>query len=365
VKAKLPQINLLMSVTGKCNLACSYCYVNKKSDVNMPENLLENITKKALNEFKKVIFIWHGTEPTMRGIDFFKSAVEFQKKYSFNNEIENQIQTNLTLFDKNWIKFAKDSGFMVNFSYDGKNANELTRPGSTKQIFNNLSLLQAEGIFPSCNVVISQTNINNLIDINNELTKEHNVSFYMNPAYNYHNKKTSIFIPAEKYAEAVNNMFNYWFNDQNASNTAQNKLCQSLLTSILRIKGVENGKYVAQPASSYNKCTFNHCYGKFLGVLENGLVYPCDNFISEKSCLGHVSSVENLSDFFRKDEFNNLIRSYHKTNEECMQICKWYQLCNSGCPSHTRGKRKDPLCRAYQKIFSNVKSIVDNKIFGK
>ncbi|MFY9442145.1 MAG: hypothetical protein WAP28_12010, partial [Tepidanaerobacteraceae bacterium] len=73
-----------------CNLACDYCYYLHKTalypdqpDFTMEEALLEEYTRQylAAHPGPHVSFGWQGGEPTLRGLAFFRRAVELQEKY--------------------------------------------------------------------------------------------------------------------------------------------------------------------------------------------------------------------------------------------------------------------------------------------
>ena len=68
----------------------------------------------------EVTFAWQGGEPTILGIDFFKKALDLQKKYCRPGMvIHNTIQTNGVLLDDEWCKFFKKNRFLVGISIDG------------------------------------------------------------------------------------------------------------------------------------------------------------------------------------------------------------------------------------------------------
>ena len=66
-----------------------------------------------------VLFNWHGGEPLLCGLDFFRKAVELQKRYGRGHRIINTIQTNGTLLDAQWCDFFRENGFLVGISLDG------------------------------------------------------------------------------------------------------------------------------------------------------------------------------------------------------------------------------------------------------
>jgi len=108
-------------VSSICNLSCKYCYyleknnLYKRSDVNdkfiMSDELLERFVKDYLRSQTQpqVLFTWHGGEPLMRPISFYKKAIELQKQYANGRIVENSIQTNGTLITDEWCKFFKEN----------------------------------------------------------------------------------------------------------------------------------------------------------------------------------------------------------------------------------------------------------------
>ncbi len=64
-----------------CNLNCDYCYYLDKKDlypdkysVPMPENILEEYIVQHIQAFPGPVinFSWHGGEPTLFGLGFFR-----------------------------------------------------------------------------------------------------------------------------------------------------------------------------------------------------------------------------------------------------------------------------------------------------
>ena len=87
----------------------------------MPDNVLEKYIKEYVLSQKvpEVIFAWQGGEPTLLGIDFFRKAIQFQKKYADGRKIENTFQTNGILLNDEWCSFFSENNFLIGLSIDG------------------------------------------------------------------------------------------------------------------------------------------------------------------------------------------------------------------------------------------------------
>jgi uncharacterized protein len=114
-----------------CNLDCRYCFYLEKERI-YPDNkgmaawamrgeVLESFVRQYIEaqEVPVVSFAWQGGEPTLLGIDFFRRAVELQKKYSGGKRVENGFQTNGVLLDDRWCEFLAANRFLVGLSIDG------------------------------------------------------------------------------------------------------------------------------------------------------------------------------------------------------------------------------------------------------
>ena len=112
-----------------CNLDCKYCfYLSKEMLPNGPgagrmdDETLESFIKQYIGGVtgSQVVFSWQGGEPTLRGLEFFRKIIAFQKKYAKSGQrIENDLQTNGVLLDEKWAAFLKENRFLVGLSIDG------------------------------------------------------------------------------------------------------------------------------------------------------------------------------------------------------------------------------------------------------
>ena len=115
----------IIKVVGDfCNLRCQYCFYNTKDQLTrrmMKDELLEKFLAQYMGLFTgRLIFIWHGGEPLLAGLPFFKKIVDIQAKNLRDGQIiQNTIQTNATLIDNAWAEFFRAHDFRVGVSLDG------------------------------------------------------------------------------------------------------------------------------------------------------------------------------------------------------------------------------------------------------
>ena len=75
-------------IGAACNLDCAYCYyLGKASLLNQNKGRIGNeLLEKFIADYIKsqdveeIVFTWHGGEPTLLGIDFFRTLRKLQKK---------------------------------------------------------------------------------------------------------------------------------------------------------------------------------------------------------------------------------------------------------------------------------------------
>ena len=97
--------SMVKPMGSACNLNCTYCYYLDKAPTIydnrqpvMSYEMLEKYIRQYIegNEIPEVTFVWHGGEPLMAGLDFYRKAVDLQKKYAGGKVIVNSLQTNGT-----------------------------------------------------------------------------------------------------------------------------------------------------------------------------------------------------------------------------------------------------------------------------
>ena len=175
---------LIKPSSGNCNLNCDYCFyrdtMSKRQQANygfMSEETLEQVIKKILAYASGSCTIaYQGGEPTLRGLDFFKKSMEFQKKYNVNHvKIYNALQTNGSRLNEQWADFFKQNEFLVGVSLDGGPKihdyyrKTVNGEGSFDKVIKNVEMLKKKGV---------DFNILSVVNSHSATKIKHNYKFY-------------------------------------------------------------------------------------------------------------------------------------------------------------------------------------------
>jgi len=69
----------------------------------MSSEIQEELIRQVMQQSgENVSLAWQRGEPTLMGLDFYKRAIELEKKYGHNQMVGNGLQTNGLLLDKKW-----------------------------------------------------------------------------------------------------------------------------------------------------------------------------------------------------------------------------------------------------------------------
>ncbi len=153
--------SLILKVASRCNLNCSYCYMYNLGDntyKNQPKVMSQEVVAALINraknhcierDMKEFFFVFHGGEPLLCGVDFFKSFIEQAEDIFFPEVVPVfAMQTNATLINDEWCSFFMEHNVLVSFSLDGyKEINDRNRvyhngKGSFEDILKGLGIVK-------------------------------------------------------------------------------------------------------------------------------------------------------------------------------------------------------------------------------
>ena len=364
-----------------CNLDCHYCYYIDKSTQYghkqplMDYNTLEKYIQQYIeaNEVPKVTFLWHGGEPLMQGIAFYKKAIILQKKYSSGKEIENLLQTNGTLLNEEWCKFFTKNNFLIGVSIDGPrdihDSFRLNRSGkpSFERVLKGISLLRQYRVeFNTLSVV---NKLSEGRGLETYLFLKSLGSKYMQflPAVEHtieiKGERRPVIVPPQTpeallapwcvssigYGKFLADIFDYW-----VRNDVGNFYVQMFDATLAQYCGIQPGV-----------CTMNETCGDCLIVEHNGDVYPCDHFVYPEYKLGNINS-DHLKNIFKSPiRFDFGMKKNNSLPGECLK-CNYYFLCRGGCPKHrfelvcSGDGLRNSLCDGFKFFFEHTKPYMEH-----
>lgn len=360
-----PMYVMLKPVGALCNLRCKYCYYLEKKGLYqdekkfvMSEELLEEFIRQYLESqtMPQVLFTWHGGEPLMRNISFYKKALEFQKKYGRGRQIDNSLQTNGTLLNDEWCRFFKDNNFLIGISVDGgqqfHDKYRKTADGrpSFYQVMRGVGLLKKHGVEFNIMAVVNDYNADYPLDFYN-FFKEIDCRFiqFAPIVERFENGEiTPWSVPAEKFGDFLIAIFDEW-----VKKDVGQFYIQYFDSTLANWVGQEPGTCILAK-------TCGHA-----GVMEfNGDVYSCDHLVFPEYKLGNIrwNTLTEMMYSEKQLKFGN--DKYDKLPTQCKE-CEFLFACNGECPKNriiktsTGEEGLNYLCKGYYKFYKHVAPYMD------
>ena len=350
----MKEITLQLKPVGNhCNLHCSYCYAapfKKEKYKILDLKLLEKVIKEALELSDNVIISWHGGEPTMVGLDYFKDYMKIVNKYKKDNQnVVNMLQTNATLITDDMAQFFKDNGFIISISLDGdetshnKNRYNYKGQGSFKDTMAGVEKLRKHGIFPPLIATVTQSTINDGLK---------NFNFFVNNglkeikfSHVYDSDTDEFSINNEEWYNYTRSILDEWLKLQDRS--IKIREIDEILSWII-------GK-------NLNICANQGMCLSWLSVDEDGDIYPCE-YLRKDNPYGNIKEM-NLKDVFSSDSYLKFKNKVISMPDKCKK-CELLNFCHNGCPATRIKENKlsyDGLyvyCEQRKSLINDIKNML-------
>lgn len=355
-------------VGANCNLACNYCYYLDKSDLGaesgikrMTDDLLEMYIQQHIQASSEqtIFFSWHGGEPTLAGLDYFRRIVELQKKYLPDGRfVLNGIQTNGTLLDEDWCRFLKKENFIVGISLDGPemlhSANRVGKSGksSFQDVVHGLQLLKANAIPFEILCVVHAGNVGFPLEVY-RFFKSLNAEFLtFIPLVERNSGGTNLVtertVQAKAFGEFLCTIFDEWKTD----NIGQVKV-QIFEEALRTAFGLE-----------HSLCIFKKVCGRVPVVECTGNFYSCDHFVDETHLIGNIQE-KNLAGLLEHPKQKTFSQAKISSLPEYCLKCEVLYQCNGACPKDRFIETPEGesglnyLCEGYKLFFLHCRPFVE------
>lgn len=370
-KLTQPQVfsTLVKPVGSRCNLGCSYCYYLDKAalygghEPQMSEELLETYIRQYIQSVQApvVTFCWHGGEPLLAGLDFFRRAMELQEQYRGDKEIENTLQTNGLLINADWCTFFRDHHFLVGLSLDGPqdihDAFRRDQGGhpTYSRVIQAVQLMATTGVDFNILCTVNARSAGRGIEVYRFLrTLTPYLQFL--PVLEYADAQGRIVPPgtegatptpysitAAQWGEFICSVWDEWVR------TDVGRI-------FIQLFDVTLAQWCGLPSTL---CAFSETCGDGLVVEHNGDVYACDHFVYPEYRLGNIAH-DTLSDLHRAAAQFRFGADKYDTLPRLCRACRWLFLCHGECPKHrfaTTAKGEpglSSLCKGYKQFFEHT-----------
>lgn len=384
LKLKRPNaFNVMLKPSGSvCNLACTYCYYLEKknlfpgsSDFRMDDDLLENFTKQFIgaNEIPVVTFTWQGGEPTLLGLDFFRKAIDLQKKYAGGKKTENAFQTNGTRLTDDWCKFFKDNNILVGISIDGEehchDRFRMTNSGGPtfRRVMKGIELLHKHNVDFNTLSVVNGYNVHYATETYRFLKKigsgfiqflpvverqatglKNNPLRLVAPVHGSDAIVTEWSVRPLDFGKFLITIFDEWVRKDVAR-----YFVQIFDTTLANFVGENPGL-----------CVFNETCGDALVMEHNGDLFSCDHFVYPEYFLGNIKETPLIDLVKSQRQFDFGIDKRNTLPAYCLR-CDVRYACHGECPKHRflitpDGKAGlNYLCEGYKSFFKHVEPFMD------
>jgi len=345
-----------------CNLDCYYCYYLKKEKLypkgesfRMPDDILEEYIVQHINASPEPVirFSWHGGEPTVLGLDYFRKIVALQRKHQPPNQrIANGMQTNGTLLDEDWCRFFAKEGFAVGLSLDGpQEMHDLYRvtkdqKPTFEQTMRGYKLLQKHQVYCDILCVVNAQNVRHPSQVYRffKQIEAPYVTFLpmVEPQPDAENGVSQLTVPADAWGDFLCTIFDEW-RDQDIGQ--------------IKVQIFEEAARTAFD-QEHSLCIFRPICGDIPVVEHNGDFYSCDHFVDAEHCLGNIRETP-LVELLESPAQRAFGEAKLDTLPRYCRTCEVRAMCNGECPKNRFIRTPDGeeglnyLCAGYKRFFTH------------
>lgn len=392
----MPPASLLIKpVSGRCNLACTYCFYrdvashrHTRDFGRMTQDTLRALVKGALEYAEgSVGFAFQGGEPTLAGLDFYRTFVETVEELNVAKvSVAYMLQTNGMVIDDEWAAFLAEKHFLTGLSMDGP------------RVLHDRSRIRVDGSGSFAGVLQAanrlrahQAEFNILCVVNKDIAS--------NPVlvYEFFKKKDFRWIQYIPCLDPLDPGERGAGPEKNDENGLAGKDAGSAGQKLLRdpagageTSGPESGYLDENDYSSFLKTTFDlwerdlrsghgvsiryfdnlvdmamgyppeNCgmsgrCGAYFTIEADGSVYPCDFYVLDEWLMGNVRS-DSFAAMADSDAAREFVKSSLPVSPECTACFAW-PLCRGGCrrdrePFIDGSPHLNRHCSAFRDFFS-------------
>lgn len=359
-----------------CNLACDYCYYLEKQKLyqNGEKHVMsDQLTEVFVREYiqsqfgREVNFTWHGGEPMIRPLSYYKKVVRWQRQYAEGKTILNCLQTNGTLLTPEWCRFLHDEGWLVGISIDGPqnmhDAYRMKRNGAPtwEKVMQGIEMLDRYEVEWNAMAVVNDITAARPLEFYRffrdelecrylqftpvvERIHRHQDGRHLAHVMDGEEYAVAPFsVSPEAWGEFLCTMFDEWYH-----NDVGEMFVQTFEATLANWAGVTPGV-----------CSLSDWCGHAAVMEHNGDIYCCDHFVFPEYYLGNIRN-RGILDMLNSEKQMAFADMKTKGLPAQCHKCQWQFACHGECPRNRFVKTKDGepglnyLCEGYRRYFEHV-----------
>jgi uncharacterized protein len=346
-----------------CNLDCEYCFFLTKeelypgSDFRMSRAVLEAyITQLVAGhaDGEEVVLAFQGGEPTMMGVDFFRTAVALARAaIRPTQQLLFTIQTNGTLLDDGWGEFLAEEAFLVGLSIDGpREMHDVFRVDkggkpTFDRVLRGLDVLRRHDVEWNALTTVNAANAGHGREVYTFLRDELGARFVqLIPIVEREGDGVSRrTIDGAAYGRFLVDVFEEW-----VRHDVGDVFVTAFDTALAHWLGMDQ----------VGSCVQARTCGTALALEHNGDLYACDHFVDADHLLGNIRGGRTMLELVTSPQQVAFGRDKERLLPGQCRTCRVRFACNGGCPKDRFATTTDGeahlnyLCAGYLHFFTHV-----------
>ena len=374
-RASAPTSQHLMLVPSlHCPASCHYCFGPHADGESMTRATVEALVRwqNALGERGPLDLTFHGGEPLVPGIEFYRMALPLLRDGFAPRQVHLGIQSNLWLLSDELCELFREYGVGIGTSLDGPEAiNDAQRgPGYFQRSMAGIERARAHGLDVGCICTFTPQSARQAREVLGFFLRE-GLSFTIHaalPPLDTRNPRNPFSV-----RKRVSGLSDLWLSPQ-AHGELLVEMLELYLPNADRLRiGTLDSLCRSVSAGHGGICTFSACLGHYLAVGPQGDVFSCQRFAAlPEYRLGNVHNCPSQEELSSSPVWRTFQDRQERVQQECGD-CSYWRNCRGGCPYNALaasggrfdGSLRDPHCAAYQRIFSHITERALTDVFSE
>jgi uncharacterized protein len=359
------QLEVVLKVAERCNIACRYCYFFNGGDESFRHHpaVISSETTRAAAAFlregskalglKAIRIVFHGGEPLMIGKRRFNEVCQvFPQNLTPAVALTLAVQTNATLIDAEWIDILQRHRVQVGVSLDGppeyhnKDRVDFRGKGTYSSAVRGLRLLQSAAEYARIDEVSVLCVINpqhSALQIYRHFVDDLNVRHmdFLLPDVTYDTFQGQ----PEAYGDFLCELFDAWVGDDDPG--IQIRMLSSVMSLMLGGPSLVDG--------------YGREVSPTITIGSDGSLQPSDLLRAcgpEMMASGATVTTTSLDEFLAGSLLRRLQSEYSHVASPCRRCC-WFAVCGGGLMVHryresNRFNNPSVYCDGLKKFYSKI-----------